>query len=138
VNGSPTVGTAPAARHDYGPYQLADYLGAYGGQVLRARTFGLLPPANRRGGRAWSAALAVVGDDRQAVMAVWFQLAHGLGEGFAGEQRLQVALAGDRSRQSRMAGGRRAGQAGWPVRRGERRREGTRSMSVPWRGSLVV
>jgi hypothetical protein len=37
---------------------LADYLGAYGGQVLRARTFGLLPPANRRGGRAWSAALA--------------------------------------------------------------------------------
>jgi hypothetical protein len=45
VNGSPTVGTAPATRRDYGPYQLADYLGAYGGQVLRARTFGLLLPA---------------------------------------------------------------------------------------------
>ena len=58
MNGSPTMRPAPTARRDYGPYQLADYLGAYGGQVLRARIFGLLPPANRRGGRAWSAALA--------------------------------------------------------------------------------
>ena len=45
MNGSPTMRPAPTARRDYGPYQLADYLGAYGGQVLRARTFGLLLPA---------------------------------------------------------------------------------------------
>ena len=50
------------ARRDYGPYQLADYLRACWpdtrGSVGRARFFGLLPPADRRGGRAWSAALA--------------------------------------------------------------------------------
>jgi len=46
------------ARKEYGPNQLADFLGAFRGQVSRARTFGLLPEPDRRGGRCWSAALA--------------------------------------------------------------------------------
>ena len=44
-------------RRDYGPRQLADYLGAFPGQVDRARLLGLLPEPDRRGGR-WSAAAA--------------------------------------------------------------------------------
>jgi hypothetical protein len=44
-------------RRDYGPRQLADYLGAFYGQVDRARDFGLLPEPDR-GGRRWSAAAA--------------------------------------------------------------------------------
>ena len=46
-----------AARRDYGPRQLADYLGAFYGQVDRARSFGLLPEPDRPRGR-WSAAAA--------------------------------------------------------------------------------
>lgn len=46
-----------APRRDYGPRQLADYLGAFYGQVDRARDFGLLPEPDRSGGR-WSAAAA--------------------------------------------------------------------------------
>ncbi len=42
---------------DYGPRQLAEYLGAFYGQVDRARTFGLLPEPDRSG-RRWSAAAA--------------------------------------------------------------------------------
>jgi hypothetical protein len=44
-------------RRDYGPRQLADYLGAFYGQVDRARDFGLLPEPDRARGR-WSAAAA--------------------------------------------------------------------------------
>ena len=44
-------------RSAYGPVQLAEYLGAFYGQVDRAREFGLLPEPDR-GGRCWSAALA--------------------------------------------------------------------------------
>jgi hypothetical protein len=55
------VGEA-AARRDYGPVQLADYLRAcwpdLRGSVGRARYFGLLPEPDRGGGRRWSAALA--------------------------------------------------------------------------------
>ena len=46
------------ARPDYGPRQLADYLGAFYGQVDRARDFGLLPEPDRGGGKRWSAAAA--------------------------------------------------------------------------------
>jgi hypothetical protein len=50
-----------AARRDYGPVQLADYLRACWpdtiGSVHNARTFGLLPEPDRARGR-WSAALA--------------------------------------------------------------------------------
>lgn len=49
--------TAETARRDYGPRQLADYLGAFYGQVDRARSFGLLPGPDR-GGTRWSAAVA--------------------------------------------------------------------------------
>jgi hypothetical protein len=45
-------------RRDYGPRQLADYLGVFYGQVDRARFFGLLPEPDRGGGRRWSAAAA--------------------------------------------------------------------------------
>jgi hypothetical protein len=45
------------ARRDFGPRQLADYLGAFCGQVDRARDFGLLPGPDRARGR-WSAAAA--------------------------------------------------------------------------------
>jgi hypothetical protein len=45
------------ARPDYGPRQLADYLGAFYGQVDRARDFGLLPEPDRARSR-WSAAAA--------------------------------------------------------------------------------
>lgn len=48
---------SPALRRDYGPRQLADYLGAFYGQVDRARSFGLIPEPDRSGGR-WSAAAA--------------------------------------------------------------------------------
>ena len=52
---------AEAARRDYGPVQLADYLRACwpdtSGSVDNARHFGLLPPPDRARGR-WSAALA--------------------------------------------------------------------------------
>ena len=47
-----------AARPDYGPHQLADYLGTFHGSVDRARRFGLLPEPDRGGGKRWSAALA--------------------------------------------------------------------------------
>jgi hypothetical protein len=46
-----------AARRDYGPRQLADYLGAPYGRVDNARYFGLLPEPDRARGR-WSAAAA--------------------------------------------------------------------------------
>jgi hypothetical protein len=46
------------ARRDYGPHQLADYLGTFHGSVDRARDFGLLPEPDRGGGRRWSAAAA--------------------------------------------------------------------------------
>lgn len=45
------------ARRDYGPRQLADYLGAPYGRLDNARFFGLLPEPDRARGR-WSAALA--------------------------------------------------------------------------------
>lgn len=45
-------------RRDYGPRQLADYLGALYGRVDNARIFGLLPEPDRGGGTRWSAALA--------------------------------------------------------------------------------
>lgn len=45
-------------RRDYGPRQLADYLGALYGRVDNARIFGLLPEPDRGGGKRWSAALA--------------------------------------------------------------------------------
>jgi hypothetical protein len=45
-------------RRDYGPRQLANYLGVFYGQVDRARSFGLLPEPDRGGGRRWSAAAA--------------------------------------------------------------------------------
>jgi hypothetical protein len=46
-----------AARRDYGPRQLAGYLGAPYGRVDNARFFGLMPEPDRARGR-WSAALA--------------------------------------------------------------------------------
>jgi hypothetical protein len=46
-----------AGRRDYGPRQLADYLGAPYGRVDNARYFGLLPEPDRARGR-WSAAAA--------------------------------------------------------------------------------
>jgi hypothetical protein len=46
------------ARPDYGPHQLADYLGTFHGAVDRARHFGLLPEPDRGGGKRWSAAAA--------------------------------------------------------------------------------
>jgi len=49
---------ADATRRDFGPRQLADYLGAFHGQVDRAQDFGLLPEPDRGGGRRWSAAAA--------------------------------------------------------------------------------
>jgi hypothetical protein len=47
-----------AVRRDYGPHQLADYLGTFNGNVDRARFFGLIPGPDRDGGRRWSAAVA--------------------------------------------------------------------------------
>jgi len=47
-----------AARREYGPRQLAEYLGAPYGRVDNARFFGLLPKPDRSGGRRWSAAVA--------------------------------------------------------------------------------
>lgn len=53
---------ADAARRDYGPVQLVDYLrGCWPNlraNVDRARHFGLLPEPDRGGGKRWSAALA--------------------------------------------------------------------------------
>jgi len=46
-----------ASRRDYGPRQLADYLGALYGRLDNARFFGLLPEPDRARGR-WSAGLA--------------------------------------------------------------------------------
>jgi hypothetical protein len=43
---------------DYGPRQLAEWLGVFYGQVDRARAFGLIPEPDRARGR-WSAAAAV-------------------------------------------------------------------------------
>jgi hypothetical protein len=40
-----------AGRRDYGPRQLADYLGAPYGRVDNARYFGLLPEPDRARGR---------------------------------------------------------------------------------------
>ena len=61
-----------AARRDYGPVQLADYLRACWpdvyGSVSNARTFGLLPEPDRARGR-WSAALA------EQVRARWPEIA---------------------------------------------------------------
>jgi hypothetical protein len=51
------VTVTPVQRRDYGPHQLADYLGALWGRVDNARHFGLLPEPDRARGR-WSAALA--------------------------------------------------------------------------------
>jgi hypothetical protein len=44
-------------RRDYGPVQLADYLGTFRSNVDKARHFGLMPEPDR-GGKRWSAALA--------------------------------------------------------------------------------
>jgi hypothetical protein len=44
-----------AGQADFGPYQMADHLGAYHGQVDRARELGLLPEPDV-GGKRWSAA----------------------------------------------------------------------------------
>ena len=57
--------TAPC---DYGPRQLAEYLGAFYGQVDRARSFGLLPEPDRSG-RRWSAAAA------EQIRARWPEIA---------------------------------------------------------------
>jgi hypothetical protein len=57
-----------AARRDYGPRQLADYLGAFYGKVDRARDFGLLPEPDRARGR-WSAAAA------EEIRARWPEIA---------------------------------------------------------------
>jgi hypothetical protein len=46
-----------APRRDYGPHQLADFLGTFHGTVGRARSFGLLPEPDS-GGKRWSAATA--------------------------------------------------------------------------------
>ena len=46
------------ARRDYGPHQLADFLGTFHGSVDRARDFGLIPEPDRGGGKRWSAAAA--------------------------------------------------------------------------------
>lgn len=48
----------PQVRRDYGPRQLADYLGAPYGRVDNARFFGLLPAPDRASGTRWSAAEA--------------------------------------------------------------------------------
>ena len=53
---------------DYGPRQLAEWLGAFYGQVDRARSFGLLPEADRSG-RRWSAAAA------EQILARWPEIA---------------------------------------------------------------
>jgi hypothetical protein len=45
------------ARRDYGPHQLADYIGTFHSSIDRAREFGLLPEPDRARGR-WSASLA--------------------------------------------------------------------------------
>jgi hypothetical protein len=64
---------AEAARRDYGPVQLAQYLHAcwpdLRGSVDRARHFGLLPEPDRGGGKRWSAALA------EEIRARWPQIA---------------------------------------------------------------
>jgi hypothetical protein len=49
---------AETVRREYGPHQLADYLGTFRGTVDRARLFGLLPDPDRGGGKRWSAAAA--------------------------------------------------------------------------------
>jgi hypothetical protein len=56
------------ARRDFGPRQLADYLGAFYGQVDRARDFGLLPEPDRAR-RRWSAAAA------EEIRSRWRQIA---------------------------------------------------------------
>jgi hypothetical protein len=55
------------ARRDYGPRQLAGYLGAPYGRVDNARFFGLMPEPDRARGR-WSAALA------EQIRARWPQI----------------------------------------------------------------
>lgn len=60
--------TKPA---DFGPHQMADHLGAYHGQIDRARELGLLPEPDADG-RRWSAAL--VGEIR----ARWPQILAGI------------------------------------------------------------
>ncbi len=57
-----------AARRDYGPRQLAEYLGAFYGQVDRARFFGLLPEPDQDG-RRWSSAAA------EQIRARWPEIA---------------------------------------------------------------
>jgi hypothetical protein len=59
----------PAPRRDYGPHQMADYLGAFYGQVDRARLFGLLPAPDRAGGRRWSASVV------EEIRARWAEIA---------------------------------------------------------------
>lgn len=51
-----TANSAP--RRDYGPVNLAEYLGTFYSQVDRAWRFGLLPEKDRGGGRRWSIAAA--------------------------------------------------------------------------------
>lgn len=51
-------GAGQRARPDYGPHQLADFLGTFRSTVDRARFFGLLPEPDRGGGKRWSAAAA--------------------------------------------------------------------------------
>jgi hypothetical protein len=53
--GRVTVDAMP--RDDYGPHQLADYLGTYRSTIERARAFGLIPGPDLPRGR-WSAAVA--------------------------------------------------------------------------------
>ena len=53
------------ARRDYGPRQLADYLGALYGRVDNARIFGLLPEPDRGSGKRWSA------DAAEEIRARW-------------------------------------------------------------------
>ena len=100
--------------------------------------------------------LAVGGQHRQPVAAVGRELAQSLGEGLAGEDRLRVALVGDRPGQPGQGRGPRRpvavrgpagdgervpGRGAWRRRRSGRRTPASgaaRSMSLPRRSSLVV
>jgi hypothetical protein len=50
--------TVTDTRRDYGPHQLADYLGTFRSNVDRARFFGLIPGPDCGDGKRWSAAAA--------------------------------------------------------------------------------
>lgn len=45
-------------RKDYGPNQLADYIGTWRANIARARLWNLIPEPDRAGGKKWSAAAA--------------------------------------------------------------------------------